>query len=764
MQVGTRTSFLCLLLLCAATSASAQTPTACIGIPHTLAVATRSDHGIRFVDLAAGRVTAALATGAGPHELVQSPDGRHLYVANMGVFPRVVDGALIFERGIDSTVTVVDVAGRSIARQFVLSGYQRPHGIARSRDGATLWVTAEERNEVLELDAASGAIERRWLTPQRAHMIIASPDESKLYGATTSGASLTIIDRGSGDVRSLTVPAAPEGMALRPGTKELWVANRVANVLTIVDTESDAVLASIPTGGRFSLKLDFTPDGNTAWVVNNNTGTLSVIDAGRRTLVAVVPLETAPLGVAVSPDGRWVAVTTPRTGSVSVLDAAQRNVLCTVKIGSDADGVVWLAPARAQSSALDHTRYLAEARRIGNWLVSLPPAADGAWPADALRPGASMSLGEGTAGITLFLAELHRATNDTVYARAMRRGADALLAGLPAEFARTGFPPNTSLYYGAPGMAFALLHVHAFTGDARYRSGALRVVQWLQEQHTRREPPAWSDFNDVLFGDAGTALFLLHAAHTLGEDNPGTAAAAGHALLQRAQRTEHGRYWPLRHGTDTNLPNFSHGAAGIGYLMARLFEATHDSTFLHAAIDAGHYLQSIASLDSAGLRIPYGMHRDDWRTRHDVDWAHGVAGSARFFAQLARTTGDTAWLAYVRGARRSVLTAGTAGNAARDEATALDRRFGLAGLADFHLDADDPTSAAFLADTILAHAARDADHLSWTRPRPAFMSDPGAPGQLTGLLHGAAGYGLLLLRLHAGALDVDWRGRLPDGE
>jgi hypothetical protein len=83
-------------------------------------------------------------------------------------------------------------------------------------------------------------------------------------------------------------------------------------------------------------------------------------------------------------------------------------------------------------------------------------------------------------------------------------------------------------------------------------------------------------------------------------------------------------------------------------------------------------------------------------------------------------------------------------------------RFGLAGIAELHADLYDETGdrrhlerALTLAGEILLRADSVDGGLGWTAPRPVFLPHPGMPARFTGILHGAAGPGLLFLKLDA---------------
>src|SRR6266404_2960716 len=66
-----------------------------------------------------------------------------------------------------------------------------------------------------------------------------------------------------------------------------------------------------------------------AYITNNASATVSVIDTATNTVTATIHVGSNPLGVAVSPDGSKVYVTNNNDGSVSVIDTATNAVTAT---------------------------------------------------------------------------------------------------------------------------------------------------------------------------------------------------------------------------------------------------------------------------------------------------------------------------------------------------------------------------------------------------------------------------------------------------
>ena len=90
---------------------------------------------------------AEVRTGQVPIRVLASPDGRWIVTSNLGT----------------GSLTLIDARTRAVAREIVVSGEQ-PAGqvtILFSRDGRRLYAAETGRNNVAEIDLASGQVRRR---------------------------------------------------------------------------------------------------------------------------------------------------------------------------------------------------------------------------------------------------------------------------------------------------------------------------------------------------------------------------------------------------------------------------------------------------------------------------------------------------------------------------------------------------------------------------------------------------------------------------
>ena len=104
-------------------------------------------------------------------------------------------------------------------------------------------------------------------------------------------------------------------MAVSPDSAILYVTQRDAGTVLVIDTATNDVIDTITVGGAPAL-VAISPDGTTLYVgmgADSMTDTVAVIDTATNTVITTVSVG-APAGLVwVSPDGTRVYVTTPMT-------------------------------------------------------------------------------------------------------------------------------------------------------------------------------------------------------------------------------------------------------------------------------------------------------------------------------------------------------------------------------------------------------------------------------------------------------------------
>jgi lantibiotic modifying enzyme len=428
-----------------------------------------------------------------------------------------------------------------------------------------------------------------------------------------------------------------------------------------------------------------------------------------------------------------------------------------------------MEPSRALERAVEAAAFIESQRDGSVWRRSDEPDAK-----------VDHTLYHGTAGIIVFLLELSDATDNERYRL------DATQAGVTlAERVMTWERNSVAFATGWPGVAFVLGVLHQRTGDPRFLTAARHAMDCLLAQSTALgdhhgigwiEPMPFSDITgfhgdreiyDLSVGAAGAALALISAADARIIDNGlERAAAVAARLLEVGERTGDGTRWGLMSDMPFafTAPNFAHGGAGVGYLMARLAERTGDRAHLDAAISAADYVIARMTEVGDGALV---CHTEEQQPPHFyLGMCHGPAGTGRLFALLQRLTGDARFGDALSRMRRGLDGIGAPETRSWGWWNNHSRCCGDAGLGDAALlyaaSTANETSRSWLtmahrsAAVLETTSAIDDGCRSWTqaehRARPAFVQ------RQTGYMQGAAGIGSFLVHL----ADPTARIALPD--
>ena len=129
----------------------------------------------------------------------------------------------------------------------------------------------------------------------------------------------------------------PGSAAPAKAQTKAYVANTTANVVEVIDTATDAVVATVAVGTG-PTRVAIAPDGIRAYVSNTNSLSVSAIDIATDTVVATIPVSGNPGALVVTPNGQHVYVVLSG-GEVQVIDTALDAVIATVPIAGSGGGI-----------------------------------------------------------------------------------------------------------------------------------------------------------------------------------------------------------------------------------------------------------------------------------------------------------------------------------------------------------------------------------------------------------------------------------------
>jgi lantibiotic modifying enzyme len=453
---------------------------------------------------------------------------------------------------------------------------------------------------------------------------------------------------------------------------------------------------------------------------------------------------------------------------------------------------------RAAERGSSDRPYLDAALRAEHWIRStaIDSAKGRTWPAvpgDAKRGTPESTLYSGAPGVVLFYLELHAFTGERRFLDEAVRGAVDIAAAIPESAAAVreagrgrvdlGRLPGVALggdiapaipksaaavreaglYEGLAGHVFVLQAVHRASGRDDFAAAARRGAKAIAAAAIPNgDGVVWNDVTDIISGSAGIGLALLAERDLLGDEALDLARRTGDRLIALAKPvTEGQRKWMMDYTFPREMPNFSHGTAGIAYFLATLSAQGGERRHLDAALDGARYLRAIAAPSGDGFVIRH--HDGDGAQLFYLGWCHGPVGTSRLWQRLAALDRGGKWSETEDGGARGLIAQGVPEQRTEGFWNNISQCCGNAGVAEYFLErfrrggkADDLAYARRQADDLLHRGTTEGDAARWVQAENRVS--PLDVAAQTGWMQGAAGVGAMLLHLDA-ATRGDRRGR-----
>ncbi|WP_059419343.1 beta-propeller fold lactonase family protein [Sulfuricella sp. T08] len=262
---------------------------------HDLAL-SRDGTRLYATNLASGRLSvidtrgletiASIYTGKRCHVVALTNDNRQAWVANIG----------------ENTVSIVDTATYRVVGTIAVG--HGPTGLAFSHDGKFAYVSNQGDRAVAVVDTASLKVIKTIPVGESPHFLTLGPD-GRIWGANSGSKDIYIIDPATQTkLASLDVGANPQQIAFAyRGMNGLYayVTLSGANQIAVVNTELSnlRVVARLAAGEKPN-GIWANAEGTRLYVGHEVSNDLRVIDTGSNALIATVPLGKKPIRVVAS--------------------------------------------------------------------------------------------------------------------------------------------------------------------------------------------------------------------------------------------------------------------------------------------------------------------------------------------------------------------------------------------------------------------------------------------------------------------------------
>lgn len=151
-------------------------------------------------------------------------------------------------------VAVVDVATRTLTRMIDMptrNTRMGPQDVKLAPDGSVFYVADHDQGGLWVLDGAATTVVREIPTGHGAHGLYLSRDARQLYVTNRHASTVSVLDAYTGaPLAKWTIPgnASPDMGGLTADGKQLWLSGRYDNAVYVLDTATGNLIRRIPVG------------------------------------------------------------------------------------------------------------------------------------------------------------------------------------------------------------------------------------------------------------------------------------------------------------------------------------------------------------------------------------------------------------------------------------------------------------------------------------------------------------------------------------
>jgi len=235
---------------------------------------------VSVISTSTNAVLATIAVGSKPDGIVLAQSGKTAYVANQA----------------SNSVSIINTGTRKVTATVTVQSV--PEGLAILSNGTFVYAANFGSNSVSVISTLTNSVVANISVGTGPIAIATSPDGSTAFVTNYNSSTVSVIRTADNSVvNTINVSSGPYGDSVSPDGHWLYVAS--SNVVSVVDTSTQTVTATIATGGGEHTFPAFTQDSAFAYVSNPGSTTVTVINTATQTVSYTIAVGSEPVGVAV---------------------------------------------------------------------------------------------------------------------------------------------------------------------------------------------------------------------------------------------------------------------------------------------------------------------------------------------------------------------------------------------------------------------------------------------------------------------------------
>ena len=216
-----------------------------------------------------------------------------------------INNAVFVVNGGSNSISVIDPTANKVTQTISLKDVSFPHHIA--------------------------------LNPTKDKLAVGVPgmDFSEGHNGMMEGMAgkVLVLDANNGKlVNAITIPEMNHNGIFSPDGKEIWTAEMAgAGKVQVYDAGNYKLLKEI-SAGKNPAEVTFSADGTKAFVANDGSNDITVINVADKKVLKTIPVEHGPVGAWTGADNRMY-VDNEHSQTISIIDVNKLEVVETVKLG-----------------------------------------------------------------------------------------------------------------------------------------------------------------------------------------------------------------------------------------------------------------------------------------------------------------------------------------------------------------------------------------------------------------------------------------------
>ncbi|HYP40474.1 MAG TPA: beta-propeller fold lactonase family protein [Chloroflexia bacterium] len=287
--------------------------------------ANQAANTISLIDVATDTTIGTVGTGAQPHHVVGTPDGKEFWVTLYGE-----NRVQVFDAQTLKEIASVDLGASNDDLTFDPAGQRLYVSLGKNDEIAVVDVPARKLIQTVKVGKIPHGVK---VTPDGKHLLVTNTADNTLSILTTQPelTPKSIVKTG----------ANPFEVTVSDDSATAYVSNFLGDSIALVDLASEKVTGYIRSGKQPAM-LAVQPNApQNIWVANTASAEVWVLDASTRKLVTRIPVGKGAHGVVMSANGK-IYVTNSTDNTLSVIDQAQTKVIATIPVGNNPNGLSFL--------------------------------------------------------------------------------------------------------------------------------------------------------------------------------------------------------------------------------------------------------------------------------------------------------------------------------------------------------------------------------------------------------------------------------------